>query len=958
MPRVAFGSFTLDLDNGDLASAEGPVKLDAQPTKLLTLLVQRAGTTVTREQIESSLWDEGVIVDFDGSIRRCIRKIRAALGDSANEPRFVETQTGRGYRFLCPVKEVDEGQPSGPAATNSRLERAVVVGRGRLAAQLDEAFDSVRRGSGQLCFLSGEAGIGKTTLVEDFLARTTAAGAAVLRGWCSERLGETDAYLPFLDALDGLLKGKDSQVNGRERGLKELAPSWYAQLVMSPATSTTSSQTRMQREIAAFFDACSKPRPLVVFIDDLHWADVPTIDLILYLAGRARTARLMILVTYRSKEKDKPLFYDKLLDLKSRHLCQELELPFLTEEDVADYIRRTFDPHRFPVEFPTLVHRQTAGSPLFMVDLLRYLQDQKLIVSEDEAWCLAVSLPEVRTGLPPSLRSVIERKLGRLDAQELQLLVAASVQGLEFHSAVVSRALGLDSAEVESRLQALDRDHGLIRAVGEMELPDNTSTLVCHFVHVQYQNALESSLTPARRLRLSKAVAEALLGCYADWAYEIASDLAILFEEAHDFQTAAEYFLIAARRAADLFAYTECVRLVRRGLSVIERLPEPVRDAIERSFHEILAPALMATRGFGADELGTTLGRIRDLCRQAEDVDGIQAALFALFSYHGFRGDLRKAGEECQNLWQLTVQTGGRHEFLGHWARAVSFFIVGELETACSYFEKTKGLYRPAIHGSLPHVYAIDSGVGAFAYSSWSSWYAGFPERAAEEITHALTLAKDVAPLSRVIANGFAAHLDQLEHRITECEGRSSQAAALADEYDLLPFAAWSTMHLGWALVQRGQTREGLERLAHGLQTYEGTGSKLMRTTHLALFADACRVAEQPERGRALLSEAFGFVEEGERFHAPELHRLEGELARMLGAVDEADASFLEALSCARKSKSTSLELRAALSRARLLLSLGREREARIELFRDHFFPDDYPTADRMAARELLLQLS
>jgi tetratricopeptide (TPR) repeat protein len=467
-------------------------------------------------------------------------------------------------------------------------------------------------------------------------------------------------------------------------------------------------------------------------------------------------------------------------------------------------------------------------------------------------------------------------------------------------------------------------------------------------------------LTPASRLRASLAIAAALRDGYAERHVEIASDLALLFEEAHDFHAAAEYFLMAARRAAGLFAYTECVRLVSRGLALIERIPSPDRDALERGLHEILAPAIMATRGYGADDLGRTLDRIRDLCRKAEDIDGLEAALFGLFSFRGFRGELKKAGEECQHLWQLASRAGGKHLFLGSWARGVSFLLVGELDASCRYFEEAKSLYQPAAHGSLPHVYAVDSGVGTYAYSSWASWYSGFPERSVEEITRALELAKNVAPLSRVIANGFAAHLDQLEFRVEECEKRAREAAELAGEYDLLPFAAWATMHHGWALVQRGRIEEGLERLSHGLASYEGTGSKLMKTTHLALFADACRVAGRPERGSALLKEAFLFVEAGERFHAPELHRLDGELSLMLGAVDDADASFRRALELARApaSRSPSLELRAALSRARLLVSLGREHEARAELARDHFFRDDFPTADRKAARELLAQLS
>lgn len=944
MRRIAFGPFTLDLDSGDLQGPSGPVKLDAQPTKLLTLLVERAGTTVTRDEIEAALWSDDVIVDFDGSIRACIRKIRTAIGDSATSPRYVETQTGRGYRFLADV-----------AVQRFRTESLPVVGRAPYRVALNEAFESARAGSGQLVFVAGEAGIGKTTIVEEFLERAASAGSTILRGWCSERLDGAEAYLPIVDALERLTRTSKNGISDR---LKTLAPSWHAHVELSSRRIEGSSQRGMHREIAAFLESCSKHHPVVMFLDDLHWADAATFDLLSYLALRARTERFLLVLTYRTKEKEPPSFHNKLLDMKSRHLCQEIELAQLTENDIGDYVDQTFPQHAFPPTFPRVVHAQTAGSPLFMVELLRFLKERDVIVQEEGQWRVAGSVSDVQTGLPETLTSLIERKLGQLDPEQRDVLVAASVQGLEFQSAVVARAIGVEPAELEERLQRNERSFGLVRTVEETVLPDGTPTLVYRFVHIQYQNALYASLVLARRIQLSHAVAESLQGFYGERVAEIAADLALLFQEAHELGRAAEYFLMAARKAADVFAYTECVRLVRDGLSLVQQLPESERDPTELALQTLLAPALIATRGFGTDELAGTLQRTRELYESTGDVERVHATLFGLFAFHGFRGDHGLAGRVCQELWQSANRAGEEHVFTGYWARAVSFFLVGEMDVACSYYEKAVDAYDPAKHGPMSDVYAIDSGVGAYAYASWAWWYAGFPKRANVEIERALEVAAAKDPLSRVIVNGFAAHLDTLDNRFAVCETRAQAASELAEEYDLRPFAAWTTIHYGWAQVQRGNVEDGLERLADGLARFEATGSKLMKTGHLALFADACRAAEQPERGLKLIESAFQASSTGERFHVPELFRLRGELQRMLGDEADADASFLEALDVARRSNARSLALRAAVSRARLLVIRGREKEALSELSHDDFYLDDEKTADRARAQELLSGLA
>jgi len=316
------------------------------------------------------------------------------------------------------------------------------VGREQEIEQLHSAYDLAVGGRGLMAFVAGEAGIGKTTLVEDFLGDLRARGEAhtLGRGRCSERLAGSEAYLPIIEALETLLHGEGSEAASRM--MRRVAPTWYAQVAPpDPEDSSyqrivaelrTASQERMKRELAAFFQKMSQPRPLVLFLDDLHWADVSTVDLLAYIGTRLESMRLLVVGVYRPA--------DLLL----------------------------------------------AEHPLVPV---------------------------------------------RLEMQGHDL----------------ARALGVEQADFEERMEELDRLHGLVRLSGDRELPDSTLTLRYGFVHALCQNALYSSLTATRKAALSAAVAEALLVFYGERASEAASELALLFEAARDLARAWEHLEEAVR---------------------------------------------------------------------------------------------------------------------------------------------------------------------------------------------------------------------------------------------------------------------------------------------------------------------------------------------------------------------------------------------------------------------------
>src|SRR5262249_37816 len=275
--------------------------------------------------------------------------------------------------------------PKGPGSQPAGAGRPPVVGRQHEWAALRTGFEEVAAGRGLLLCVTGEPGLGKTTLVEGFLEELAASGptCSVARGRCSERLAGAEAYLPFLEALDSLLQGEEG--SSLAQTMKLLAPTWYVQLAPLAADDPSlarvlaeakeAPQERRKRELAVFLQEVSRQRPLVVFLDDIHWADPSSVDLLAYLGSKCSPWRLRLRLSARHTDllRTQHPFGPVKLELQGRGVCREIALPFLSRDDCDRYLELAFAGHRFPEELPALLHARTEGNPLFMVDLLRYL---------------------------------------------------------------------------------------------------------------------------------------------------------------------------------------------------------------------------------------------------------------------------------------------------------------------------------------------------------------------------------------------------------------------------------------------------------------------------------------------------------------------------------------------------------------------------------------------------------
>ena len=846
--------------------------------------------------------------------------------------------------------------PVAPTHTN--------VGREKEGRALRDGFDSAAAGHGLLLCVAGEPGIGKSTLVEGVLADIEAEGVArVARGRCSERLAGTEAYLPWLEALEDLVRG----VGGAEmaRLMKLLAPSWYAQVAptdasheASPGGARAASQERVKREVTTFLQEAARTRPLVLFLDDVHWSDVSTVDLLAYLGPRLSSMRLLIVATYRPSDLalGQHPFGPVKLDLQSRRVCREIVLGFLSYEEVGAYLQRECPGHRLPEEFTAFIHGKTEGSPLFISGLLRDLRDGGVIAQQGETWSLAGTIPAIEKELPESIRSMIQRALARLAEPDRHLLAAASVQGYEFDSAIVALASGLDAAHVEERLEELERMHALVVRMGERDLPDRTVSVRYRFVHALYQNVLYGSVAPTRRTALSAAVAGALVAHYGEARGEIASELALLFESARDPASAIEHFLVAARRAERVFAHEETIVLSRRALALLEGLPDTrMRDARELDVRMLLGSALIVSKGFSATEVEEVFARARELCQRVDDSAKLFPVLHGLRDFYYTRGakpeadaiqdHLEVLAERADDpLWRLQA----RH------ARWTALVAEGELVTARACLDEGLALYDRKTYGSSASAYGHDPGVCGLAFSGVALWAIGHPDQALARSQEALDLAQHVAhPFSVAQARFYAAMVHQLRGDAPAARRLAREAIALTSEQGLAFFLALSEVVHGWAIGAGGDVEAGLIEIHKGLGGMKAT--RFLLPYCYGLLGDVLLGAGSSDEGLAAVAEGLAEVRRsGQAFTRAELHRLEGELRLIRHESEEAEACFHEAIDVARQQSARSFELRSAMSLARLWRSQQRTIDARrlLESARG-WFSEGHDTADLKEAEVL-----
>ena len=588
LPMAELAPFRLDSANQCLwrrtgSGVEERILLTPTEFGVLDHLVEHAGQLVTHQQLLDAVWP-GTAIEPQ-VVKNKIFHLRRLLEDEPKRPRYIETLPRRGYRFVGSLERSTVGAVDVPAASGSRL-----VGRDSALLGLRESLRSAVAGRVQIVFLTGETGIGKTCLADEFQRQVAGTNRAVRFGYgqCMEGFGSKEAFYPVLEAVGRLCRGPDGA-----RVVDTLAveaPTW---LVQFPALLTRqyretlrqeilgATRERMLREICEALAAVSGRSPLLLVLEDLHWGDASTLHLISALARYRGPARIMLIATCRPAEMaGSALPLDALKhDLVAHHLGRDIELPPLTDAEIAQYLAEGQTGATVPKELVSLLHRHTEGNPLFMVAVLEHMLEAGLVAHEPSGWRLCCSASEIAVQVPETLRQMIGAQIGRLSGPEQRVLEAAAIAGMTFEAATMAPSANLDPGSFDDCCDALARRSSILRLAGTQELPDGQVVQRYEFVHALYREVLYGRQAPARRAMLHRRAAERMVELFAASLDDVGPELAHHFELGADWTRAVKYLRRVAELAGKHGAPLRAKANLEHALTLAARLPE--RERVE-----------------------------------------------------------------------------------------------------------------------------------------------------------------------------------------------------------------------------------------------------------------------------------------------------------------------------------------------------------------------------------------
>ena len=889
---------------------------------------------------------------------------------------------------------------SPPETRRPLLEKTTsCVGRDSELAWLESRLRQVQKGRGQVILISGEAGSGKTTLVQAFgdhiLARTD--DVVIAGGACNAQIGAGDPYLPFSEILR-LLSGDFDvpTVNGTlspvvTQRLEAFAPQFTQVLLekgrdliqrLVPARSeraddgrATPRPTAVCDQVTRVLRAASRQRVLMLVLDDLQWADGGTLNLLAHLSRRLADSRILLIGIYR------PTGLDPSHDLVSviREI-QRLQGKIFLNLDQAggrEFVDAFLDStsNALDDDFRARLTQQTDGHALFTAALVQQMKhDGALVEGDDGRWRASEDLDWSR--MPPRVEAVIDKRIARLTEAERELLTVASIEGETFTTEVIAQVLGQKPQEVEQQLRVLGGDalygkqrlvHALgVQRIGDRRGPRTQSAARYRFRHVLFQQYLYRQLDTVKRMRLHEATGRALETLYADQLEAVAAQLAYHFEKAGLTEPAADYLLQAGRRAYHLSAPTESATLYRRALALLEEYPgSEHRDRLEMEILLNLEEALMTTHGWGAPERARALQRAYKLGQRLGETMRLLPVLRALASVQIAQAEHRAAFNTAERLLTLAEETssdlytgigermlGTGHFFLGNYRRARE-----HLEAGLRVYEAlTTEIKAPA--RSL----AGEEGVRLRVWLSLVLLVMGYPSQGSAISQEALTQAET---LDYVGVQGIALTTSGAVFHATFRQPQATlryakRLLALSAKHALPSYEGWGTFYRGWARACQGQPDTGMSEMRSGLEQLQSTGTQGSLAHLFTLMAEVYAQMDEIQKGETAIEQALTLADEtGARSFLAEMHRVQGELLSKRGRADEAEAAFTRAIDVAQEQSAKLWELRATIGLARLWASQGCTNEAHGRLSKICiWFSEGVDLPDLVAARTLVEELA
>ncbi len=939
---LAPSSVRIDVVAERLWVGEQAISLRPRTWSVLRHLADRPGALVTKDELLDAVWP-GVVVS-EGTLSKSIGELRAALGDDIDSPSFIETVPRRGFRWIGGADLVThEIVESGSAASRARVATwseatpQGVIGRAAELAELRECFDRAVSGARQVVFVVGEAGAGKSTIVDAFLSGLgeSAREVAVADGLCIEASGLAEPYRPFFEAIDKLARRADvgDQVISV---LRRYAPGWLSQLPglvpvgEADAPAVAAPGGSMLRQLTSALEEISRVLPVVVVLEDVHWADLSTSDACNMLARRRDPARLMIVATMRPAElllAAHPLVGIKG-ELTTRRLAREIALRPFTPDEVREYFLDRFPGIVLGAEVGPWVHYQTAGNALFVrIVADDWIARRFVVESAPGCWELQASSSELRESVPDSLRELVEWQLDRLEPSELAVVEAASVLPLDFEPSSIAIPAELDTEQVEEMCARLARRAHILRRCRDAGAGRAASSRFT-FVHSLVRRILLDRLPRSRLRHLHRAAAEKLERAHPTGTDAVAVQLALHRSMAGDFQEALDCLRRAALVIRQLPAPREVVVIRERILDFVESHPELADNARERISATLeLGLARYACRGVFDASSVELFEQLWNLTSSPEHV--VERSIAGQSIVWGWiaAGRYRDALERATGL--LVEAKELKIDFLiliAEMTVAALHFFVGEFDLCVRHCLSC--LDFPATSAST---FGYNSRALALCQLSSIARRRGLRRdaqrylRAAEHESGADTLRHDASILPMIAL----IHFDQGNTvRAAELVAKSLASVDPSSEFLWIERARFLD---GLLRSRSGQVQDGIARMRGSMARQLRDGFLIQRSQYCAHLAEELLRCGQPGTAECL-DEAFAFMERsGERLVEPQLYRLRGRASLAATPADQqtAEVDFRHAIEAARRQRACWDELLATMALADLLHAQGRTAAAR-----------------------------
>ena len=902
--RVRFDCFELDEANARFLRDRTPVTLAPTPFALLCALARQPGSLLTKQVLLDQVWGHQFV--SESVLKTVISELRTALDDDARKPRFIETVSRRGYRFIATTSEMPSASSARTNVTPNRsLQLPPFIGRAEALSRLRSAWDTACGGRRAVVWVAGEPGIGKTTLIEQFVAGL--GDVACAHGQCVEHYGTGEPYLPVLEAIAELCRS-DSTVPTL---LRAVAPTWLLQL---PWLSTAEERDALRRELAGvgpermlremgeMLDRYTANRPLLLITEDLHWSDHATVQLMDYIARRRGSARFMWLASFRLAEVvalDHPV-NPLRHELRLHGLCEEIVLDLFSETEVADYMAQRLPSIATDESFVRALHERTDGLPLFVASVMSEVIAR---AAQDGDAAAAPQLAEIE--VPERLAAIIDHYVAKLTSDQRLLLSAAAFCGVRFRVNTISHALERDAVWVGETCDQLAREQLWLIAPRTGQESDELSY---SFRHALFRKVMYERTPVSARAQLHRKVGAALERERTAGVPVTAPELATHFERGREPTTALRYYAEAAEAALSHLNPAECMRLTERATGLLQQAPE----GTERSTFEI---ALLTLRGVAATHvLGFGAEAKSAFQRAYSRLPGVPEHPLRTRLLHGFGFLLSQRAEYAEALAVAecaeALSSRGNDPVLALTTCSVrghAYMLQGRPGAARTWLERGLLALGDSRSGGI---FVADPEVALLGMLGIQLLHLGELDAARARLQQAHARARELGqPFARMVAIWCDALCEVRLGDVARVATLAEEMQTLVEEFALAQGRAACKWFRGWADARRGEPREGYRRIREGYEANMRLGMLAGGSETLGYGAEALVFAGDWDAAETQLREALRVADaHGERVYLPQLYLIEAAIARARGESAAARTAVRRAVEEARAQQAPWLE--------------------------------------------------